>query len=157
MKEPECPCPHAAAVAERMKQRALHGLNKYGVTCARTDLTEAQWLNHAQEEAMDLAVYLNRLMTDLKKAQSIWMIRHIKSRKLWVDYFHKQEEAEERLSSFPFKHEWEVVQFRETTTPIPFERKNAAPPAGTDPGNRIVKCLACGENFNLREKHVCPT
>lgn len=66
-----CPCPHAAAVAEKMRQRAIHGLNKYGVTCARTDLSMIQWLRHAQEEAMDLAVYLDRLIYDLERAEYI--------------------------------------------------------------------------------------
>ncbi len=28
----------------------------------RKDLTELQWLKHAQEEAMDLAVYLEKLI-----------------------------------------------------------------------------------------------
>jgi hypothetical protein len=64
MSQEVCPCPHAQAVSEKMKERATHGLTKYGVTCARTDLTRVQWLRHAQEEAMDLAVYLERLIHD---------------------------------------------------------------------------------------------
>lgn len=28
----------------------------------RTDLSEIEWLKHAQEEAMDLAVYLEKLI-----------------------------------------------------------------------------------------------
>lgn len=52
------------AVREKMKLRAEVGLNKYGVTTERTDLTRLQWLRHAQEEAMDLAVYLERLIRE---------------------------------------------------------------------------------------------
>jgi hypothetical protein len=51
------------AVIAKMRERADKGLSKYGVTTERDDLTDAQWLVHAQEEAMDLAVYLQRLST----------------------------------------------------------------------------------------------
>lgn len=52
------------AVASKLKTRALAGLAKYGVTMERTDLSRLYWLIHAQEEAMDLAVYLERLIQD---------------------------------------------------------------------------------------------
>lgn len=52
------------AVASKLKTRALAGFNKYGVTMERTDLSRLDWLIHAQEEAMDLAVYLERLIQD---------------------------------------------------------------------------------------------
>lgn len=54
------------AVAEKLKTRALFGFNKYGVTMERTDLSRLDWLIHAQEEAMDLAVYLERLIQEEK-------------------------------------------------------------------------------------------
>tara|TARA_R110002050_G_scaffold206780_1_gene342787 strand:- start:362 stop:553 length:192 start_codon:yes stop_codon:yes gene_type:complete len=52
------------SVREKLRVRAEIGLDKYGVTMERTDLNELEWLNHAQEEAMDLAVYLERLIQD---------------------------------------------------------------------------------------------
>jgi hypothetical protein len=52
------------AVAEKLQKRAEAGLAKYGVTMERTDLSRLDWLIHAQEEAMDLAVYLERLIQD---------------------------------------------------------------------------------------------
>lgn len=52
------------AVAEKLLRRAEVGLNKYGVTVERTDLSTLDWLIHAQEDAMDLAVYLERLIQD---------------------------------------------------------------------------------------------
>lgn len=54
------------AVASKLKTRALAGFNKYGVTMERTDLSRLDWLIHAQEEAMDLAVYLERLIQEEK-------------------------------------------------------------------------------------------
>jgi hypothetical protein len=50
------------AVIDKHTNRAEVGLKKYGVTTERGDLTIAQWLQHAQDEAMDLAIYLERLM-----------------------------------------------------------------------------------------------
>ena len=44
------------------------GLKKYGVTMERTDLSELDWLRHARDEAMDLCVYLTRLIVDKEKA-----------------------------------------------------------------------------------------
>lgn len=52
------------AVAEKLQKRADAGLAKYGVTMERTDLSRLDWLIHAQEEAMDLAVYLVKLIQD---------------------------------------------------------------------------------------------
>ena len=50
------------SVREKLRSRAEVGQRKYGVTMERTDLTHRQWLVHAQEEAMDLAVYLEKLI-----------------------------------------------------------------------------------------------
>lgn len=48
------------AVMRKIYERALMGKNKYGVTMERDDLTLDEWLTHAQEEAMGLAVYLEK-------------------------------------------------------------------------------------------------
>lgn len=59
------------AVRQKLKDRAEVGLRKYGVTTERTDLTTRQWLVHAQEEAMDLAVYLQTLLDKLPDAGTV--------------------------------------------------------------------------------------
>ena len=46
-----------------MKVREERGLMKYGTTVDRTDLTQEQWLQHAYEEALDLAIYLKKVMS----------------------------------------------------------------------------------------------
>lgn len=56
---------HVASVRAKLLQRSIVGLKKYGVTTERTDLTLRDWLVHAQEEAMDLAVYLETLIQTL--------------------------------------------------------------------------------------------
>jgi len=54
------------AVVQKIQDRAEVGKSKYGVTMERGDLTNIEWLIHAQEEAMDLAVYLEKLIKLLK-------------------------------------------------------------------------------------------
>ena len=49
------------SVIEQFKQRSEVGKVKYGITLDRTDLTRLEWLNHAQQEAMDLILYLEKL------------------------------------------------------------------------------------------------
>jgi len=51
-------------VCTKITQRANVGKKKYGTTMDRKDLTKLQWLKHAQEEAMDLAVYLEKLIEE---------------------------------------------------------------------------------------------
>jgi hypothetical protein len=50
------------AVIQKIRARREQGLKKYGTSVERTDLSQRQWLIHAQEEAMDLAIYLERLL-----------------------------------------------------------------------------------------------
>lgn len=52
------------AVIKKMKQRAIIDFTKCKTTTDRTDLTTRQWLQHAQEEAVDLAIYLQKLINE---------------------------------------------------------------------------------------------
>lgn len=49
-------------VCKKMQSRAAVGKDKYGVTMETASLSKLEWLIHAQEEAMDLAVYLQKLI-----------------------------------------------------------------------------------------------
>jgi len=49
-------------VCEDITKRQALGIKKYGTTVADNKLTHDQWLQHAYEEALDLAVYLKRAM-----------------------------------------------------------------------------------------------
>ena len=55
-------------VCEKIQERSDVGKSKYGVTMERTDLSTIEWLTHLQEELMDAAVYLERLLGDLSAA-----------------------------------------------------------------------------------------
>lgn len=53
------------SVIEQFKQRSEVGINKYGVTLDREDLTMLEWLKHLQEELMDATLYIEKLKTKL--------------------------------------------------------------------------------------------
>ena len=55
------------AVMAKIYERSLVGKEKYGVTMTRTDLSDLDWLVHLQEEMMDSAVYLERIIQDKRK------------------------------------------------------------------------------------------
>ena len=52
------------SVIAKIKERQKKGEATYGVTMEREDLSERDWLIHAQEEAMDLAIYLEKLIQE---------------------------------------------------------------------------------------------
>ena len=54
-------------VCAKILERAEMGKNKYGTTMERTDLTIQEWLTNAQEEAMDLAIYLEKIKETLNE------------------------------------------------------------------------------------------
>ena len=54
-------------VVHKILKRAEVGKSKYGTTMERIDLSRLEWLVHAQEEAMDLAVYLEKIIQEIKK------------------------------------------------------------------------------------------
>lgn len=54
--------PICAAVAHKLAERSKAGQLKYGTKLTREDLTQLDWLIHAQEEALDLANYLEVLI-----------------------------------------------------------------------------------------------
>lgn len=57
-------------VCLKILDRAEVGEKKYGTTMDRTDLSTADWIKHAQEEAMDLAVYLEKILELLTREQN---------------------------------------------------------------------------------------
>ena len=59
---------HIEAVRQKMLERSQRGLIKYGVSLERDDLSTLDWLRHAQEEAMDLAGYL-QVLIDMEEAK----------------------------------------------------------------------------------------
>ena len=58
--------PVVQQVIDKYKERSELGIKKYGTTLVREDLTEKDWLIHAQEEALDLSLYLQVLINKME-------------------------------------------------------------------------------------------
>lgn len=54
-------------VVQKIQDRADAGMLKYGVTTSDNPLSLEEWLQHAQEELTDAAVYIERIMEELRK------------------------------------------------------------------------------------------
>ena len=50
------------SIIDDLIAREDKGLKEYGTTMDRTDLTEQEWLQHAYEEALDLSIYLKKII-----------------------------------------------------------------------------------------------
>jgi len=56
-------------IIDDLLAREDKGIKEYGTTMDRTDLTEIDWLQHAYEEALDLSIYLKKLI-NIKKNEN---------------------------------------------------------------------------------------
>ena len=52
-------------VREKFADRAMKGYTKYNATMDRDDLSIDEWLEHAQEEAMDFILYITKIRKEL--------------------------------------------------------------------------------------------
>ena len=57
-------------IIKAFKRRSERGLEKYGTTLDRNDLTNLEWLQHLQEELMDATLYIEKLK-DEEKSRTI--------------------------------------------------------------------------------------
>ena len=49
------------SVLMQFKERSSVGIEKYGTTLDRQDLSTLEWLKHLQEELMDATLYIEKL------------------------------------------------------------------------------------------------
>lgn len=60
--------PFVESVIAKYAERSRVGIEKYGTTLERNDLSLLDWLNHLQEELMDATLYIEKL----KKENENW-------------------------------------------------------------------------------------
>lgn len=58
-----------ARVCLMIAQRQKLGIQKYGTTVEGNPLSLRQWLQHALEESLDMAIYIQRCIEQLDKQQ----------------------------------------------------------------------------------------
>ena len=54
-------------IIEEIRKRQKIGIEKYGCTLAENRLTLTTWIQHAKEETLDLALYLQRIQQELEE------------------------------------------------------------------------------------------
>jgi len=57
------------SVVHKYKSRSKVGIDKYGTTLDRDDLSVLEWLNHFQEEMLDGVLYIEKAMQEIRKQQ----------------------------------------------------------------------------------------
>jgi len=62
--------PTVKKVVDLFQERSQKGIQKYGTTLAGNPLSLIEWLEHAKEEAMDQALYLQRAIDELNTRKS---------------------------------------------------------------------------------------
>ena len=71
--------PIVLKVLSKYYERSQLGIEKYGRTLDRDDLSLIDGLNHLQEELMDATLYIEKLKADLKQAQKYAIINLMNS------------------------------------------------------------------------------
>jgi len=56
-----------AQVCLDIENRQRMGIVKYGTTVADNPLSLTEWIEHAYQEALDMAIYLKRIKSELEK------------------------------------------------------------------------------------------
>lgn len=79
---------------ELLLQRSIVGLQKYGVTTDKANLTQKEWLHHALEEALDLANYLQAEISRAEEQE----VREEKLKEFKQILIDAQEEGCERVN-----------------------------------------------------------
>lgn len=65
------PCRIIAAMIADIQSRADLGYKKYGVTLSGAGLSRLEWLQHAYEEALDMAGYLRMAMEEAQENEKM--------------------------------------------------------------------------------------
>jgi predicted nuclease with TOPRIM domain len=89
---------------EKYVQRAEIGKAKYNMDMDRDDLSITEWVSNAQEEAMDLSIYLTKIKRELefKNNQLETLIKVIKSQEEEIYQLKKQDYTQSKRRAWHY-------------------------------------------------------
>jgi len=89
---------------EKYVKRAEIGKAKYNMDMDRDDLSITEWVHHAQEEAMDLSIYLTKIKRELefKNNQLENLIKVIKSQEEEIHQLKKQDYTQSKRRAWHY-------------------------------------------------------
>lgn len=61
--------PIVCSVVKLLQERSERGMRKYKTTLAREDLSMRDWIEHARDEMLDGALYLQRMLAESDRAK----------------------------------------------------------------------------------------
>lgn len=57
-------------VISLFRSRSQRGIQKYGITLDKNELSNREWLQHLQEELMDAALYVEKIKSIIDEQES---------------------------------------------------------------------------------------
>jgi hypothetical protein len=89
---------------EKYVQRGEFGKVKYNMDMDRDDLSITEWVSNAQEEAMDLSIYLTKIKRELefKNNQLETLIKVIKSQEEEIYQLKKQDYTQSKRRAWHY-------------------------------------------------------
>ena len=57
-------------VVSLFRSRSQRGIQKYGITLDKNELSNREWLQHLQEELMDAALYVEKIKSIIDEQES---------------------------------------------------------------------------------------
>lgn len=57
-------------VVSLFRSRSQRGIDKYGITLDKNELSNREWLQHLQEELMDAALYVEKIKSIIDEQES---------------------------------------------------------------------------------------
>ena len=57
-------------VVSLFRSRSQRGIQKYGITLDKNELSNREWLQHLQEELMDAALYIEKIKSIIDEQES---------------------------------------------------------------------------------------
>lgn len=57
-------------VVSLFRSRSQRGIEKYGITLDKNELSNREWLQHLQEELMDAALYVEKIKSIIDEQES---------------------------------------------------------------------------------------
>jgi len=100
-----------------LASRAEVGLNKYNTTMDREDLIASEWVQHAYEECLDMALYRKRLRKDMLAMEE--ELRAFKTQAMIKEQW-KEIEVEDKNKRLKYKY---GIGVADSNVPEPNEEK----------------------------------
>lgn len=135
------PCQHATTAAAFIRDRAIMGREKYGITLSDAALSPAALVQHAREEAADLLVYLTALQASMATAEPEWF-------RAWLAMERQKDAARRKVDAEMAKPEPARPEVTREAVERAVTRASASPKCTKDKGHCIPGGCTCSRTID---------